>query len=399
MELSRIEPLNLQSSPADIISWLDRFDIWCNLQKGYKSEQLSAVFLTVGGKEVYDLLKDLAFPDTPVKLPLETLQTMLKNYIVPKNFSMTERAKFDTMTRGPNVPYREFVRQLQRQAAQCDFGDTLQERLLDRLIAGINNIDLQRAIIERPAMTFNIARDMCNQREDLQAATTQPTSIFFQRRTVKPVRRSTSEDDSPQRPDTSCQPKHSSETCLSCGQKHPRSTCRFRNARCHACGKNGHIRAVCKRTACNLTKVDPYTEEENSMPIFSLRTTSADEQLIYEKVRFISGAEYDFIVDTGSSLSIIPSAALELIDPDYQIQPTSVRIHGVTGHQLKLIGEVVLTVQRQDQRCTPIRFLVAKHGTAILGLETIRQLGVTVKLATPQVSLCLMNHTNIRPFT
>ncbi|MDY6929942.1 MAG: RNase H-like domain-containing protein [Pseudomonadota bacterium] len=382
MELSRIEPLNLQSSPADIISWLDRFDIWCNLQKGYKSEQLSAVFLTVGGKEVYDLLKDLAFPDTPVKLPLETLQTMLKNHIVPKNFSMTERAKFDNMTRGPNVPYREFVRQLQRQAAQCDFGETLQERLLDRLIAGINDIDLQRAIIERPAVTFNTAREICTQREDLHAATTQRSSVLFQRRNFKPVRNTNAPDNRPHRPNASqSHPKRQADKCLSCGQLHPRSTCRFRNAKCHACGKNGHIRAVCQRTKCNFTEADPVTEE-NSSPIYTLQTTVPNQQFIHKELVFQSGASHPFIVDTGSSESIIPVTVLHAIDSNATVQSTNVRIHGVTGHKLKLLGQVNLPVQQRDKSYVSVRFLVAAHSPSILGLHALRQLDKQVTLAT-----------------
>nr|CAH8820156.1 unnamed protein product [Trichobilharzia regenti] len=34
--------------------------------------------------------------------------------------------------------------------------------------------------------------------------------------------------------------------CLSCGKLHLRSTCRFRGAKCHKCGKVGHIKTVCR---------------------------------------------------------------------------------------------------------------------------------------------------------
>ena len=34
--------------------------------------------------------------------------------------------------------------------------------------------------------------------------------------------------------------------CASCGGNHFRSTCRFRNAKCHRCGKIGHIQKACR---------------------------------------------------------------------------------------------------------------------------------------------------------
>ena len=34
--------------------------------------------------------------------------------------------------------------------------------------------------------------------------------------------------------------------CASCGGNHFRSTCRFRNAKCHRCGKVGHIQKLCR---------------------------------------------------------------------------------------------------------------------------------------------------------
>ena len=37
-----------------------------------------------------------------------------------------------------------------------------------------------------------------------------------------------------------------SSRCASCGGKHPRSTCRFRNAECHRYSKLGHIAKVCR---------------------------------------------------------------------------------------------------------------------------------------------------------
>lgn len=145
-------------------------------------------------------------------------------------------------------------------------------------------------------------------------------------------------------------------------------------------------------------------EEDDMMPMLSLRTMSHDEQLIFEELRFCSGASYPFVIDTGSLESIIPMASLQLIDVKCPIKPTKVQIQGVTGHHLALLGEVELMVQRNDKTNTPVRFLVAESGSAILGLRQILQLNLTIELfkgmpnsqveQQPEVSLSLFNHTN-----
>ena len=42
---------------------------------------------------------------------------------------------------------------------------------------------------------------------------------------------------------------NNNHSCASCGGNHVRSTCKFRNVKCHNCGKLGHIQKVCRATA------------------------------------------------------------------------------------------------------------------------------------------------------
>jgi hypothetical protein len=142
MELPIIEQLNLHGNPSEVEDWVERFELWCSIRRQNKQEHQSALFLTAGGREMYSLLKNLAYPEKPADLPFETLKMLLLNHVLPADFQATERAKFNSMVRGQNMPCREFVLQLKKQAARCNYGDRLEEQLCDRLIAGINNISL-----------------------------------------------------------------------------------------------------------------------------------------------------------------------------------------------------------------------------------------------------------------
>ncbi|VDP89635.1 unnamed protein product [Echinostoma caproni] len=76
MELPTIEQLNLQASPSEIEEWVERFELWCSIRKRGTQNQ-SALFNTAGRRDLYPLLRNLAFPETPAKLPYESLKSLL----------------------------------------------------------------------------------------------------------------------------------------------------------------------------------------------------------------------------------------------------------------------------------------------------------------------------------
>ncbi|VDP85797.1 unnamed protein product [Echinostoma caproni] len=128
---------------GSIEEWVELFELWCSIRKGGTQNQ-SALFLTAGGRDLYSLLRNLTFPEAPAKLPWESLKLLLLNHLLPTEFQANERAKFNSMIRADHVPYREFILQLNKQASHCNYGDRLEERMCDRLVAGINNLTLQR---------------------------------------------------------------------------------------------------------------------------------------------------------------------------------------------------------------------------------------------------------------
>ena len=385
MEIPSIEQLNLHGSPSEIEEWVERFELWCSIRKGGMQNQ-SVLFLTLGGRELYSLVKNLAFPDVPAELPFAKLKSLLLDHILPVDFQATERAKFNSMIRTANMPCREFILQLNKQASKCNYGDRLEEQLCDRLIAGINNISLQRKMLEKKDITFAEARSICEQNDDLCAATSADTAVLFHRQSTEPVRTAPRVHNTVQRAQVPTsnrvQTKAAINRCLSCGEYHLRSACRFRNATCHACGKMGHIRKVCRMPKCNLVNSEIPTANEDSSPIYTLQTTESNSQFVFTPLRFESGVEHRFIMDTGSSESILSKDALKAICPNAVLSPTSVRIHGVTGHQLQLLGETELCVQSESGVSIPIRFLISSNSPSILGLRAMRLLQESITLHT-----------------
>ncbi|VDP92568.1 unnamed protein product [Echinostoma caproni] len=98
IEIPSIEQLNLQVSPSEIEEWVEQFELWCSIRKGGVQKQ-SALFLTAGGRDQYSLLRNLAFPGVPAKLPYESLKSLLLNHLLPSEFQAHECAKFNSVIR------------------------------------------------------------------------------------------------------------------------------------------------------------------------------------------------------------------------------------------------------------------------------------------------------------
>ncbi|VDP83142.1 unnamed protein product [Echinostoma caproni] len=110
--------------------------------------------------------------------------------------------------------------------------------------------------------------------------------------------------------------------------------------------------------------------------VLSLRSEGSATQFLNRDVTLQSGTTHKFIVDT-----------------ETKIQPTSMRILGVTGHRLPFIGEVSLMVRSTENRLVPTRFLIAKKSPSILGLTEIRALNHSMPLHTSSLPNV---HTHLR---
>ncbi|GAA48814.1 calmodulin-like protein 5 [Clonorchis sinensis] len=162
MESLIVEKLNIHSNPSEIHEWLERFELWCAINPAVKSVNKSAYFLTAGGSLSYD-----------------TLKTLLQQHLSSYNPEATERATFYSLIRLPNVRIRDFILQLEAQATKCNFGDQLSIQLRDRLIAGINDIELQRKLVLTPNISYSQACDICAQHEDENTVTSLDSDTSF----------------------------------------------------------------------------------------------------------------------------------------------------------------------------------------------------------------------------
>jgi hypothetical protein len=387
-----IEKLDINASSSEIVDYLERFELWSLIHKDKKKEMQTAYFLTAIGKEAYALLKSLCFPDAPATLEYTKLKEIILRHFKPVNFEAAERAKFHSLVRSPNQSVRNFILTLQCQASKCNFQNQLEIALRDRIIAGINDQNIQRKLLLLPDATFQSVRNYCEQFEDVNTATSEQSTILANSSTQRSnVQQSFRKFDTNQKVQNRITvPKVGS--CASCGLNHLRSSCRFRNAKCNKCGKIGHIARICRSRTLLVQKAseDSCDDQEvvNSLDdeFESLTLAASNSKHIYQELFTENGETHRFIIDTGSEESIIAESELRIFYPKYHLRPSNTIIRGVTGHELPLLGYCFIPIYRDNTGTVICKFLVTSSGLPILGLTNLRLLKIKFSLAADSAS-------------
>lgn len=119
----------------------------------------------------------------------------------------------------------------------CEFGDTLDYMLCDRIVCGNNDVSIQRQLLEETGLTLAKALELVLALEttDKDALTLKGANGASNQPVLMVQGHNRREKDN----------GSTNVTCYQCNGKHIASVCNFKEARCHSCGKKGHILEAC----------------------------------------------------------------------------------------------------------------------------------------------------------
>ena len=98
-----------------------------------KADKRVAVFLSSVGAPTYTLLRDLISPEKPQDKTLDALSTKLKEHFNPKPLVIAERFRFYSRSQSATESVSEFIADLRKLAANCNFENFLPQALRDRM--------------------------------------------------------------------------------------------------------------------------------------------------------------------------------------------------------------------------------------------------------------------------
>lgn len=222
------------------------------------SSKKRAHFLNSCGPEVFATARALVTP-----LPVHTTswdvpREKLRAHYTPTPSCIARRFNLRQILQEEGEPVNRYVARLRTAALDCEFQD-LNDTLVEQLVCGVRDIELERRLLAKKTLDLQTAI------EEAQAAEMSDKSAVDIRKHHTPAGQAaavhfedvTSEDDEEESEVSrlkafTTKGKASTEknppplsSCLSCSEKHPRATCRFRSVTCRRCSKLGHLARVC----------------------------------------------------------------------------------------------------------------------------------------------------------
>ena len=364
----------------NITAYLERLQLYFEANE-VKDDRKVAVLLTVIGARTYDTLRSILAPAAPREKTLVDLIDTLKGHYDPKPLVIGQRFQFYQRSQRADESIADFLADLRRLSITCDFGEFLEEALRDRFVCGVKNESIQKKLLTESDLTIKRAQEIAQSFEaaDKSAKDLKSGGSDSSFRPIEDVHKT-----SPTAAGENAKPKR----CKHCGRRHDPGTCKFKDARCHRCGKVGHIQPVCRSAASpppqrpkktgrwhpqrkknvqhnNWLHLDADTDSE-ALPLFVLQGDVPQPPIVVELG--VENTPVNFELDTGAAVTVMTTSTFHQLFPEVQLQKSTVGLKTFTGELLQIVGEASVKVSYLDQEPRVLPLIVVEGtGPPLLG--------------------------------
>ena len=344
-----------------------------------------AVLLSIIGPSMYALLRNLVSPAKPGEKSFDELMSVLKNHYNPTPSETVQRSRFNSRCRKPGESVAQFVAELRALAEFCNYGDSLEKMIRDRVVCGIMNSKIQQKLLAEKPETLKRAVEIAqgvetalkNAKELAQKEGSSAMSTTESVNRVTPPTRGKDTDSS----------RKFSGRRYCCGRAgHKRQQCRHKEAVCHGCGKTGHLLRACRNKSPGQRRnqqpprkrsvhhVEGSSEDDadDNFTLYSINSASKPRPYIVDIE--INGKALPMEIDTGASLTLVSEGTFKESWPTTKLTHTGIKLHSYSGESVPVVGTADVRVKYGDQVLTLPILVVKGEGPSLLGRNWLCEL-------------------------
>lgn len=339
----------------------------------------TALFITVMGADVYEVLVSLSVPALPSTLSFNQILKKLNAHFKPQINKRAERYKFSKMVQESGEVISDFVVRLKAAAQLCEFGDfltgegeafkiaTLENALIDRFIAGLSDDRIQQKLLNDTSDEFESISSLAISMEITQREV----------RAMKPLTQHAVDvaetyavrDGQAQR----------FRPCRRCGRRHNEQNCPAVNWECFTCLQKGHTSVVCRKKKADGNPKDargsgsnnnnnyprkstgkahvkaiyqvPSSESQHKIqqkPIIVVNSSSIVSPAFTKNI-FVNGKNIDMEIDSGAVLSLMSYREYIENFSQIKVKQCAYNLVTVTGEQINVASIISVSVRGATQ--------------------------------------------------
>ena len=327
----------------------------------------------------------------PDKIAVKDLIRLFNEHFLPKRNTYHNRGEFFWTRQTESETPEDFWRRLIEIEKECAFeGITAEDLLISKFMTAITDTKLRDKLMKEKKLELKRTIEMIiqNTYERKNRKNTIPEALILHReKEIKeePIQRMERSDTRPKNKFTNEKP------CKFCNAPNwnPTHKCPALGKLCNNCGKKGHFARVCRQRDNYKRKVRNVTEDESeiiggesdesetSIQRIERINRNTDRNKCLTAVVKVNGIEKEFIVDTGSPISIMPVD--EKILKQTEIQKVKQRYQDVNKIEVKFRGKIPANIEYENNK-QKMQILITERNdiTPLLGMDWLKKFNLTI---------------------
>ena len=181
------------------------------------------------------------------------------------------------------------------------------------------------------------------------------------------------------------------KNCYRCKGQHAPATCKFKDVKCHACGKVRHkkrppTQPAPSRAQHTLTMdgshTDPPPPPDDTSQTYTLFPLHTQQHPPISIAPRINGYEVSMELNTGAAISVMNEVTYKtILAHQPPLQASNIKLHTYSGEQLIVLGELQVTVHYNEQTVSLPLIVLKDSGPNLFGRNWLEQ----IRLNWPQL--------------